>query len=135
MKTSLLKLFIAVLLALPAMSNAQTPGNPVIYKDWEMIVESLTLIDVSYRSIKCVSTNQVHLMIFNENSKPQKALFDLEITDVATGEKFTKEINFDCATATVYKALCESETALDPLKINLPTNFNPSAITVKVTFK
>lgn len=132
MKRKFLIPLIAILMSLPAITKAQ---SPVIYKDWEMIVESPTLMDVSYRVLKCETANQVHLMIFNENSIPQVAHFDLEITNTESGEKFTKEINFSCTKATVYKALCESDSSLDLLKINLPANFNPAGLTVKLTFK
>ena len=132
MKRKFLVPLIAILIALPAITKAQ---GPVIYKDWEMIIESTTLMDISYRVIKCDTANQIHLLIFNENSIDQVAHFDLEITNTDNGEKYTKEINFSCTKATVYKALCESDATMDPLKINLPANFNPAGLTVKLTFK
>lgn len=132
MKRKLLIALVAILMSLPALTKAQ---SPVIYKDWEMIIESPTLLDISYRVIKCDAANQVHLMVFNENSIDQTAHFELEFTNKDNGEKFSKEINFSCTKATVYKALCESDTAMDSLKINLPANFNPAGLTVKLTFK
>ncbi|MDP1843149.1 MAG: hypothetical protein Q8K64_06975 [Sediminibacterium sp.] len=135
MKTSLLKLFIAVLLALPAMSNAQTPINPIVYKDWVMIDESPTMLDVSYRVIKCTSVNQIHLMVFNENNFDQTANFELEVTNTKDGLKFTKAYNFATQKATIYKADCDSEPALEKLKIDLPAGYDPTNLTVKITFK
>ncbi len=135
MKRSILHSFIVLLLAIPAMTQAQGNASPVIYKDWNMVIESTTLIDVSYRIVKCTSVTQAHLMVFNENSVAQNAHFNIEFTNIASGEKFTKEINLACTKATIYKALCESDASLDVLKINLPANFNPMGISVKVTFK
>lgn len=100
-----------------------------------MLIESPTLIDVSYRVIKCDAAAQIHLMVFNENTTDQTAHFDLEITNTDTGEKFTKEISFAAKKATVFKALCDSDASLDALKINLPDNYNPKALTLKLTFK
>ncbi len=135
MKRKFLYAVIAALVALPGLTKAQSPAEPVIYSNWEMLIESTTLIDISYRVIKCETTPQVHLMIFNENSIDQTAHFEIEISNGTTGEKFTKEINFAAKKATVFKALCESDSSLDPLKINLPANYDPGAIKIKITFK
>lgn len=135
MKRKILYSLLIVMMALPALVKAQSPGNPVIYKDWEMIIESTTLLDVSFRVIKCDTANQIHLMIFNENTMSQTAHFDLEITNTDSGEKFTKEINFAATKATVHKALCDFDASLEALKFNIPANFNPGSLTVKLTFK
>lgn len=135
MKQKIVYSLIALLLSLPALVNAQSQGNPVIYKDWEMLVETTNLLDVSYRVIKCDSANQIHLLIFNENVMDQNAHFDMEITNNDTGEKYTKEISFAATKATVYKAMCDSDASLDKLRFNIPANFNPNNLTVKISFK
>lgn len=118
-----------------AATELKAQSTPVVYKDWEMLIESNTLLDVSYRVIKCDATPQIHLLIFNENVFDQTAAFDLEITDVASGQKFVKSINFSAKKTTVYKALCDSDASLNALKFDLPSGYNPASLTVKITLK
>lgn len=133
MKRTIIFTLFLMFLALPSLVNAQG-SEPVIYKNWEMLIETPKMLDISYRVIKCDTANQIHLMIFNENTIDQNAHFELEITDKDSGDKFIKEINFNTSKVTVYKALCE-DPSLDALKFNIPAGFNPNAITVKITFK
>lgn len=127
--------FIVFFLSVSAFAELKAQTEPVVYKDWEMLIESNTLLDVSYRVVKCTSTPQIHLLIFNENVYDQTAAFDLEITDSSTGQKFTKSISFSTKKATVYKAMCDSDASLNALKFDLPAGYNPSTLSVKITLK
>jgi len=124
-----------LLITAPSIVKAQTQSNPVIYKDWESLEESLTQIDVSFRVIKCTTIPQIHLLVFNENSTDQNAHFELEIINTSNGVSFKKEINYAATKATIYKAECDSDISLDKLKIDLPSNYDPSNIKVKITYK
>ena len=135
MKRKVLLALIIMIMAAPAISYAQAPVAPVIYKDWESLEESLTHIDVSYRVIKCASVNQIHLLVFNENITDQTAHFEIEITNKSNGLKFTKEISYAMLKATIYKAECDSDSSLDKLKIDLPSSYDPNDLTVKITYK
>lgn len=135
MKRKILYSLFIVIMSLPVCVKAQTSGTPLIYKDWETLMESNTQLDVSYRVIKCTSVKQVHLMILNENIVDQTANFMLEITNNNDGTKFSKEIIFETKKVTLYKAECDSDNSLDKLKIDLPETYDPQNLTVKVTFK
>lgn len=135
MKRKILYSLLIVMMALPALVKAQSPGNPVIYKEWASLGESSTQMDVSYRVIKCTSVNQIHLQVFNENPNDQTAHFELEITNTADGQKFNKEIIFATKRAEMYTAECNSDTALNVLKLDLPSSYDPTNLTLKITFK
>lgn len=135
LKKQLLKLSL-VLLASCIYSGlfAQTT-EPQVYKEWQMLDESKTMIDVSYRVLKCSETNQIHLMIFNENVIDQNAQFSLEVTDETSGQKLVKDFDFATTKATMYKADCSNNTLLSALKFALPSDYDPAKLSVKLTFK
>lgn len=136
MKKKIFYSFIVILLALPALVKAQmVPVNPTIYKEWFLLGESSTQLDVSARILKCTSTNQVHLQIFNENPNNQTAHFDIEIKNNADGVKFITEISFAAQKAAIHTANCTSDASLEALKINLPATYDPTNITIKIIFK
>lgn len=135
MKRKVLFALIIMIMAAPAISSAQAPAAPVIYKDWESLKESLTQIDVSYRVIKCSAVTQIHLLVFNESTTDQNTHFEIEITNNSNGLKFTKEISYATLKATIYKAECDSDSSLDKLKIDLPSSYDPNDLTVKITYK
>lgn len=132
MKRKFLVPLIAILMALPAITKAQ---SPVIYKEWALLGESKTFLDVSYRIIKCTSVVQIHLNVFNESPNDQTATFDVEVTNNSDGLKFTKTITHSLKLATMYKADCDSDSSLEDLKIDLPNGYDPTNITTKITFK
>ncbi len=135
MKRKFFYSFIVLMLALPSLSKAQSADTTVIYKEWALVGESKTFLDVSYRIIKCTNVNQVHLFIFNENPADQTANFEVEITNTSDGQKFTKDISFAAKKASMNKAECNSDSSLDSLKLDLPSAYDPTKITVKITFK
>src|SRR5206468_1464015 len=119
-KLSLMLLFLIVTLTLFAQTSS--PAE-TIFKDWTMLGESQTQIDVSYRIIKCSTINQVHLFIFNENPTDQTAHFDVEIINT-DGQRFSREVTFAVTKANMYRATCNSDASLNALKIDLPANYN-----------
>lgn len=135
MKRKIIYSILVMVMALPTIMKAQSPSTPVIYKEWALLGESKTQMDVSYRVIKCTTINQVHLFIFNENPADQTAIFDVEITNNSDGLKFTKSINYALKSAMMYKAECDSDASFDALKLDLPSSYDPTNLTVKITFK
>jgi hypothetical protein len=129
-----------VLLAIMLLSTqfvlqAQTT-NPTIYKDWSFLGESSDHFDVEYRVIKCAATPQVHLFVFNEDPNARVLKFDIEITNNADGQKFTKSITLNAGAAEMYRADCSTDNpVLNSLKVDLPAAYDPANILVKITFK
>lgn len=105
-----------------------------IMKGWTMIVESRTLIDVSYRVVKCEDKTQLHLLIFNENAIDQVAKFTMTVSDPLAKKSFTKEVSVPVSKAFVLKAECTSNPATQALKFDLPAGYNPKNLKVAVTF-
>ena len=132
-----MKKLLLCFLLIPALTVLQShsPSEDLVYKHWTFLAESETYLDISYRVIRCGSSNEVHLQIFNENPKDQVAKFDLEITNTADGAKSTREINFAVKAAVIIQGECNSDAATAPLKISLPAGYDPNAISVKLTFK
>lgn len=135
MKCKMLYSLLVILLAFPTLVKAQSPSNPVVYKNWAVLVEKINLVDVSYRIVRCDTVNQIHFLIFNGSSVDKMTNFDFLVTNIATGDKYTGVVSFATSRATTYKALCDSDASLNQLKINLPTNFDPNNITVAIILK
>ena len=120
MKHRIFNSLLLLLLALPALVLAQTPQTPLVYKEWTLIAETPTSLDISYKIIKCGTVNQVHLLLFNESTEDQNANFELEFTNNADGKKFVKVISFATTKAGLYRATCKSDVSLNALKMDLP---------------
>lgn len=135
MKRNFLFPFVFLLMTLPALVNAQTSPDPVIYQDWKFLGENPQQIEIEYRIIKCSDTPQVHLFIFNENGVDKTVQLSIEITNKDDNQKVTSDFTFLAGRMKMYKALCDSDASLESLKINVPTGYNPANLSVKITFK
>ena len=131
------KLLLGCLLLMGIGASAQNlPARDIVYKDWQMLGESNDHIDVSARIAKCGNNAaQVHLFIFNESTSNQTTKFSIEITNLADGKKFTKEVTYATERAKIYKALCDSDAAMNALKITLPSGYDPSNLEIDIAFK
>ena len=128
------KLLLTVSFAFPFLVFAQLNSSEVVYKEWSMLGESNTHVDVFYRVIKCTSTNQIHLFVFNESPKDQTASFVVDIAN-ASGKKLSRTITLPLAKAGMYRATCEDNKSLKALKLDLPKEYEPGSFTVKISFK
>ncbi len=128
-----LRFFLSLSISLHATSYQ--PKEEVVYKNWDKLGESSNHIDVFGRVIKCATTNQVHLMIFNESSVDQVSKFLIEVTNPTTQQKFSKEVSFSTIKATIYKAECNSDASTNVLKIDLPEGYDPTQVKIAIEFK
>ena len=135
MKRKFLYSFVILLLTLPCLVNAQSSPEPVIYQDWKFLGENPQQLEIEYRIIKCTDTPQLHLFIFNENIVDKTVQLLVEITNKDDNQKVTLEVTFLADKMKMYKALCDSDTSLDALKLNIPIGYNPANLSVKITFK
>ena len=136
MKTSLLKLFIAVLIALPSVSNAQMQlQSATVYQPWTKLGESTTMMDVSGQVIRCHpdSSAQLHLNVFNENSVDQLAHFTIRITNPVTLEQVTKEVSRNMEKFKMAIVNCEDNNYSD-LRMNIPVGWDPTTVKITITF-
>ena len=128
-------LFSVLCFAVSLHATPSLPKEEVVYKNWDKLGESNNHMDVFARVIKCTSTNQIHLMVFNESSVDQVSKFVIEVTNPSTQQKFSKEVSFSTIKGTIYKAECNSDTATDVLKINLPEGYDPAQVKITIEFK
>ena len=118
---------------LPSKLCAQTSLSSRVFKEWTMLAESPNMVDVFYKVLTCNNKNQIHLTVLNESPKDQVVQFDLEISNPA-GEKISKKISLDLPQGRSSRAECTLEETLNNLKIDLPDNFYPYTVKLKVIF-
>ena len=123
---------IVLILAVPNLVKAQ--NTPVIHQNWKMIGESATHYEVSARVIQCHpdSAVQLHVELFNEGGGAQTAHFNLSINNPANNEQMVREISYAMASGDLIIPLCENND-YQPLRISLPANWDPAAVTFTLT--
>jgi hypothetical protein len=126
---------LCILFSLSLSAKPFQPKDEVVYKNWDKLGESSNHVDVFARVIKCTSTNQVHLMVFNESSVDQVSKFVIEVTNPASQQKFSKEVSFSTVKAAIYKAECNSDVSTNALKIDLPEGYDPTQVKITIEFK
>lgn len=136
-KSTILQKILFVLLLLVVnlnVASAQDQGG-VIYKDWLHIAERPDYVDVSARIIKCdnANTNQVHFFIFNEGAENSNVKFTVTITNLKTNESFSREVTHKVDRAVMLRAMCGDET-LNDLKVDIPNGYDPTNISISITF-
>jgi hypothetical protein len=122
--------------------NAGTPlqanNEPMIIVDnWKLKVETAGHIELSTRIVKCSLTSpyQVHILFFNENPTAKSLTFTAKITNNADGNNFSKTITINADLAAMYIPNCDnSNSLLNSLKIDLPSNYNPADLTITITY-
>jgi hypothetical protein len=127
-------LVLLLLCSVTQIASAQA-NDPAVIKDWVMLAESKTMIDVSYRVVKCGTTTQIHLLVFNENSMDQSVDFDVVVSGVAEDQTFTKNVKLSVQKASMYKAVCTADEATKVLKIDVPAGYDADKLILKVNFK
>lgn len=127
----------ALMLCVFVFSETKAQNNPnTIYKEWVMLGESATHVDVSCRIVKCGLTtpNQIHLSVFNESASAQTTNMTIVVKNNATNTSFSTQISYTSAVAALVKADCSSSTSTNSLKIDLPAGYDPNNLTVTITF-
>lgn len=133
MKKNVLALL--MLLAIGSVSvdvNGQT-HEPLIMKDWQMLGESLSHIDVSYRIVNCNDKSQVHLKLLSESDKNETISFDIGITNKLDGKSLSK--SFTVAINSMQKVQATCLNADGDLAIVLPESYYVMNLDVTITFK
>jgi len=133
-----MKKFVFALITVLSMTNlmAQTnPNNETIYKEWELIGESESMIEVSARVLKCNSQSvaQMHVEIFNESSNDQTAHFKITLTNPATNAQEVHTISLAVVKGAIVKPNCENND-FSGLRINIPSNWDPAKVKIALTF-
>lgn len=125
-----LPIIVVLLLASGIGAHAQTS-----IQGWTIGGESAVHIDVAYQIVKCSPTGnaELHLQVFNEKTEADIAKFNVVIADAALGQSFNTLVTKSLANMEMLIADCGS-TALNDLKIAIPTAYNPAALTVTITF-
>lgn len=133
-KTLFLAGVMITLLTNCGMTLAQNSGSSgeTVIKEWKGVGESSHQTDIAARIVTCNGVNQVLLNVFNENSSDQDITFTIKIVN-SNGEELNTPYHFQMPKGAMYIAKCGDST-YDNLKINLPSNYDPSALVISVTF-
>jgi hypothetical protein len=115
-------------LSLFAQANDET-----VYKDWQVNPESKNEVQVSYRLVKCQGVNQVHLKLVSSNAANQLVEFTVTISNSET-ESITKNVSYSVSNGSATAASCSS-ISLGALKVDMPGGYDPSKVSVKISFK
>ena len=105
------------------------------YQNWTALPESPTNFEVSWQTAQCAPLlpNEIRLFIFNEESNSQNANFTLTISEVGKTSVDHVISNLTIGAAQMYQADCGS-TVLPELIFNVPAGFDPSALTISITY-
>ncbi|GAC1386347.1 MAG: hypothetical protein NVSMB45_16050 [Ginsengibacter sp.] len=134
------KAFCRVLLLIAIVCNSQyvhsqsVPEAPVVYKNWLILGESSTHLDVSSRTIRCDGVNKVELKVISESNIDAVLHCTVTVVNNANGEKVSKDINIPVASFQTLAPSCGSGNPLPDLKIDLPASFNPMDISTTIIF-
>jgi len=113
--------------------SAQT-SMPIIYKDWTVLDESKSRVEVSYRILKCNAINQIHLSVNNKNISDQAVIFSIQVIDNLNKLSFSKQVMQVSEHLKTNKAECGNDNIVDALKIDLPDTYEPNNLTVIAKF-
>lgn len=130
----MLKRLLFFMLVMGSVSISFGQSSETVYKNWQVFPETRNSIEIFYRVVKCNNTNQVQISVFNDGPADQNAQFAITITNKGDGQNLSKDFNFASKKGVFNKPDCDSD-ALNDLKINLPTGFDPSGLSVKKTYK
>jgi hypothetical protein len=117
--------------------NAQSqnlPEVPVVYKNWLILGESNSHLDVSSRVVRCDAVNKVELKVISENNTNAVLHCTVTITNPKNGEKLTREINMAVTSFQTLAPSCGAGNPLPDLKIDLPESFDPMNIMTTIIF-
>jgi hypothetical protein len=129
----LLMVFILILGAQYARSQA-IQEIPVVYKNWLILGESRTHLDVTYRIVRCDGINKAELKITSENNVDTVLRCTVNIINLSTGDKVVKEINLPVASFSILSPGCGATNPFPDLAIILPASFDPGNITATIIF-
>jgi len=111
-------------------------GDPEVLKDWSRLEESATLVDVSYKVVRCSAGGpaSVLLQIFNEGGMVSNIGFSLSITDLTTGSVTSHSIQSVAAPfAQIITGTCDG--ADQPLlKFDLPSGFDGANVSIVISY-
>lgn len=118
------------------LGSAAMAQGSVFYSDWIVLEESSRMLDVSYRVLKCPGANadQIYLNLFNENKDVTTTSFELEVTDVQSGNSKKYLIsNYQIDFGSMHIPDCANNDYAE-LRLDLPTGFDPENITVEIYY-
>jgi hypothetical protein len=122
--------FLSMLLSLSLFAQA---NDETVYKDWQANAESKNEIQVSYRLVKCQGVNQVHLKLVSSSAANQLMEFTVTVSNSET-ESIIKNVSYTVSNGSEIAASC-SAISLGALKVDMPGGYDPSKVSVKITFK
>lgn len=127
-------LVLAIMCSSQLVHSQNLPEVPVVYKNWLILGESSSHLDVSYRVVKCDGVNKVELKVISENNTNAVLHCTVTITNPLNGEKITREINMNVVSFQTLAPSCGAGNPQPDLKIDLPASFDPTNLTTTIKF-
>ena len=129
-------LFSLLALVLMSLAGSAFAQSPTYHQGWTTLEEHPNHIDVSYAVVQCDSNSgsEIVFHVFNENPSTQLLSFTVEIEDDATGNTSTYSVtNLSLGLGAMLQAECGS-TVNSSLRTAVPSGYNPSSLTVDITY-
>lgn len=117
-----------------AVAQSSGPTYPMEQTMWTGLEESATMVDVSYRVMKCDASapSQVMLQVFNEGGLVSAIGFTLTIEDNASEASFSHTVSsFPVSVGSIVTGQCGSTSNLI---IDLPAGYDGSNLHVDINY-
>ncbi len=127
-------LFIALIFIPFVGINAQALTE---YQNWTSFPDSPTHLEVSWKTCNCLAIpgkDEIRLLIFNETSEARTADFTLTISDSGQTDVTHVISGLPMSNGQMEEAEC-GKIARPELTIPVPAGFNPSTLTITITYQ
>lgn len=105
------------------------------YQNWTALPDSPTHLEVSWTTCKCnpAEADEIRLFVFNESGDSRTADFTLTISDEGQEAVTYTVTGLSMRPGESIQADCFS-SASESLVFPVPTGFNPSTLTISITY-
>lgn len=126
-------LLVMIMFLVTGFSYSQSNSETI--KDWTTLEEADFLVDVSYKVVKCSSTNnpEVLLNVFNESGIKTTFGFTLHLKDANNNEE-NIVLDLSVPQAKMWIASCENNQ-YPQLKFSVPSHLDASSLSITITYK
>lgn len=109
--------------------------NPTTYQSWTALPDSPSHLEVSWTTCKCTPTSadEIRLFVFNESGSARTADFTLTISDQGQTDVTYTVAQLALSPGEAVQADCGTTTPAE-LTTGIPTGFNPSTLSITITY-
>lgn len=109
--------------------------SPTTYQNWQALPDSPTHLEVSWCTCQCTPSDadEIRLFVFNESGNARTADFTLTVSDQGQADVTYNVSNLNLSPGSAIQADCGG-SAPSELSTNVPTGFNPSTLSISITY-